>query len=245
MLFTLHHIATDDRSHEVLAGELVAALEGRPLPPLPVQYADYAIWQRDRMAGSAELVERELGFWRERLAGMEPTELPADRPRAAVRDPRAGTVRFAVPPETAARLDELGGGHGATPSITLLAGFLAILARYTGQTDLAVGVPVSARNRPELDDLVGLFVNTVVVRATLADRATFTDLLAEVRESATAGYAHAEVPFELVVEELAPQRDLSRNPLFSIMFATHEAAARPPGVEPPTCRAPSSIWAAI
>ncbi|MER6175753.1 amino acid adenylation domain-containing protein [Streptosporangium sp. NPDC001681] len=234
VLFTLHHIATDDRSHEVLAGELVAALEGRPLPPLPVRYADYAIWQRDRMAGSAaELVERELGFWRERLAGMEPAELPADRPRAAVRDPRAGTVRFAVPPELAARLDELGGGHGATPSITLLAGFLAILARYTGQSDLAVGVPVSARNRPELDDLVGLFVNTIVVRASLADRAGFTDLLAEVRESATAGYAHAEVPFELVVEELAPQRDLSRNPLFSIMFATHEAAARPSGVELP------------
>ncbi|QFU89755.1 non-ribosomal peptide synthetase [Amycolatopsis sp. YIM 10] len=229
VLFVLHHIATDDRSHEVLAAELRAIYREEVLPPLPVQYADYAVWQRERSAGAR--VERQRAFWRERLAGLEPTELRPDRPLPPVSDTRAGTVRFTVPAPVAAGLAEVGRGHDATAFITLLAGFLAVLRRYTARTDLSVGVPVTGRNRRELENLIGHFVNMIVVRAECTGETTFGELLAVVRAEAVAGYAHADVPFELVVEDLAPDRDPARNPLFGIVFVLHgreQAEFEPP-----------------
>ncbi len=225
LLVVAHHIATDDRSHEVFAQEFTAAYRGRALPPLPVQYADYAVWQRDRLTG--DVLDRELGFWRDRLAGLEPTELPTDRPRPAVRDPRGATLRFTVPPELASRLNELGRGRDATPFMTYLAAFSALLGRYTAQTDLAIGVPVSGRDRPELEGLLGFFVNTIVLRPDLSGDPDFAELLTRVRDTAITSYAHDGLPFELLVEDLAPHRDLSRNPLFQILFAMHEQPPEP------------------
>ncbi|MGQ0838792.1 amino acid adenylation domain-containing protein [Actinokineospora sp.] len=230
VVIVAHHIATDDRSHEVLTRDLHTLYRGDRPAPLAVRYADYAVWQREELTGP--VLERELRFWRDGLTGLEPTELPGDRPRPPVRDTRGGTVRFTVAPPVVATLAEIGAARGATPFMTLLAGLFAILRRYTGGADLSVGVPVSGRTRPELDDLVGLFVNTVVIRAEVADRATFTELVDTVRDRAIAAFQHAEVPFELVVDEVAPQRDLSRNPLFGILFATHGLPA-PATVEPP------------
>ncbi|QFQ99403.1 amino acid adenylation domain-containing protein [Streptomyces phaeolivaceus] len=220
VLLIAHHIVTDDRSHEVLTADLLAVYGKQPLPSLPVRYSDYALWQRSRMTGAR--LERGLEFWRRRLAGLEPTELETDRVRPAVRVSRGGTVRFAVPASVVRSLEETGRQRHATPFITLLTGFLAALGRYTGRSDLAIGMPVAERDRPETENLVGLFVNTVVMRTDLAGRRSFTDMVAAVRDAAVETYAHADVPFELVVEHVAPERDLSRNPLVGILFAVHE-----------------------
>ncbi|MFI9841242.1 amino acid adenylation domain-containing protein [Nonomuraea sp. NPDC051941] len=232
LLFVLHHIATDDRSQEILAEELRAAYDGHPLPPLPVQYADFAAWQRARLSG--EGLERGLRFWRARLAGATPTELPPDHPRpaGAGRDRAGGSVRFEVPGALAGKLAEVGGGQDATPFMTHLAAFFGLLFRVTGQSDLSVGVPLSNRGRPETERLAGLFVNPVVMRADLSGAPPFTRLLRDVRDSAVSAYDHDDVPFELLVEELAPARELGRNPLFQIMFTMH-GRQESPGFDPP------------
>ncbi|MGW0809524.1 amino acid adenylation domain-containing protein [Nonomuraea sp. NPDC002799] len=244
VLFVLHHIATDDRTHDVLAGDLLAAYAGRELSPPPVRYADYAAWQRTRLTRPA--LEPQLHYWHERLAGCGVTELPADHPLGdgppadrpladhlptdyppadhplGERRRPAGSVAFEVSAPLAARLAQVGSRHAATPFMTSLAGFLGVLSRYTGQEDVAVGVPISLRDRPELDDVAGLFVNTVVIRADMAGRTSFTGLLTQVRDAVADARAHAEAPFELVVEALAAHRGPARNPLFSVMFVWHE-----------------------
>jgi amino acid adenylation domain-containing protein len=231
LLMVLHHIATDDRSLEVLTDELEAAYADQPLPPPSVQYADYASWQRRRLSG--ELLAEKLTFWREQLAGLEPTELPADRPRPSVRDPRGATLRFTIPAPLAERLTELGRSQEATPFMTYLAGFFALLSQYTARDDVAVGVPVAGRNRPEIDNLVGFFVNTVVLRADMSGQPSFAELLGQVRDTALPAYTHDELPFDLLVEDLAPQRDLSRNPLFGVLFAMHGQPRTPRTFERP------------
>ncbi|MEU4806648.1 amino acid adenylation domain-containing protein [Actinosynnema sp. NPDC023587] len=217
----VHHITADGWSTDVLAVELDAAYRGVALPPLPVQYADYAVWRARRVAGPE--VGRLREHWRTNLAGLTPTELPADRPRPPVRDARGDTARFTVPPALAGRVDRFGRTLGATPFMTLLAGFFALLGHYTDKDDLAVGAPVAGRDRPEVQGLVGYFVNTVVLRVDLADGPGFGALVTRLRDTALAAYAHAEVPFEQVVEDLAPERDLSRTPLFQLFFAVREA----------------------
>ncbi|WP_019870466.1 non-ribosomal peptide synthetase [Salinispora oceanensis] len=217
---SLHHVAFDAWSMDLFMRDLrtaYAAIRGGadvPLAPPTVQYADFAAWQRSR---EAELGD-QLDYWRERLTGLDPVELPTDRPRPAVRDPRGGTVSVDVPDELAAGLHELAGRHGATLFMTLLAGFQVLLARYTGRTDLAVGTPVAGRTRPETEELLGFFVNTLVLRHDLSGNPTFVELLDQVRRSSLDAFANQDVPFEHLVDALAANRDMSRNPLFQIMF---------------------------
>jgi amino acid adenylation domain-containing protein len=223
MLVAMHHIVADGWSIDVLTRELralyAAALSGEPaqLPELPVQYADYAAWQRQWLSG--DVLAEQLGYWRERLAGLEPLELPADRPRPADRSGAGGSVRFVVPAEVAGRVGEVAAGQGASLFMALLAGFAVVLARWSGQGDVAVGVPVAGRGRAEVEGLIGCFVNTLVLRTDVSGDPSFAELVGRVRDGALGAFAHQDVPFERLVEELAPRRDLSRNPLYQVGFA--------------------------
>ncbi|MFJ4950899.1 amino acid adenylation domain-containing protein [Streptomyces sp. NPDC088760] len=240
LLVTVHHIAFDGWSWGVLAGELhelyTAFAAGRPSPlePVAVQYADFAQWQRDTWAAAPARAEQRRGYWRERLSGLEPLELPADRRRPAHWDPAGDSVPFTVPAELAERLAVLGRDAGATPFMVHLAAFQLLLARWSGRSDVAVGVSVSDRTEVELEPLVGLFLNTVVLRTDLSGHGSFLDLLARVRATTLDAYEHQDVPFGWVVADLAPERDPSRNPVFQVGFALHNAERRPlrlPGLD--------------
>ena len=223
LLVALHHIAADGWSMEVLSRELQAcydaALTGgsATLAELPVQYADYAAWQRDRLTG--EVLERQLGYWRERLAGLEPLELPTDLPRPIERSAAGDRMEFGVPPEVTRRLARLAAGRGSSLFMAALAAFQIVLSRWSGQDDVVVGSPISGRNRADSEELIGFFVNTLVLRTDTSGDPTFDELLGRVRDTALGAYAHQDVPFERLVEELSPERDLTRNPLFQVSFA--------------------------
>jgi len=232
LLLTMHHIVSDGWSLGVLVRELGALYtafhEGRPspLPELAIQYADFAAWQRRHLAG--ERLEAEIAWWRGRLAGMPPTlELPADFPRPAVRGTRGAVLGFTIGREVLDRLAALSRRQGATLFMTLTAGFLALLQRFTGEEDLGIGTPIAGRTRIETEPLIGLFVNTLVLRGDLSGEPSLAELLARVRETTLAAYAHQEVPFERLVEELVPQRDPSRPPLVQVLFALQNAPAAP------------------
>ncbi|MFD7899392.1 amino acid adenylation domain-containing protein [Streptomyces sp. NPDC059743] len=233
LLLTFHHIASDGWSEDLLVAEVAArygdAVAGRPTaePQGPLQYADFAVWQRERLSG--ELLERQLVHWRERLAGLEPLELPTDRPRPAVRDVAGAQVPLKVPAEVAGRLTALARAQGATPFMALTAVYAMLLGRWSGQRDVAVGTPVAGRDRPEVQDMAGLFLNTLVLRTDLSGSPSFTEVLRRVRESALDAYGHQEVPFERLVDELAPERDPSRTPLFSAMLLWQEESAATAG----------------
>ncbi|MGV9700199.1 amino acid adenylation domain-containing protein [Streptomyces sp. NPDC003470] len=226
---TVHHIAFDGWSVGVLVRELsdryAEALPGRAgtsgAGPLRVQYADYAVWQRAWLSGAP--LERQLAYWTERLDGLEPLELPTDHARPPERGGHGEAVRFSVPAEVAARAREVSAESGASLFMTLLAVFQLLLARYSGQRDIAVGTPIAGRNRAETEDLIGFFVNTLVMRTDLSGDPAFTELLARVKDTALGAYDHQDLPFERLVEELAPDRDLSRNPLFQTLFALQNA----------------------
>ncbi|HYG62303.1 MAG TPA: amino acid adenylation domain-containing protein, partial [Thermoanaerobaculia bacterium] len=231
VLLTLHHIVSDGWSMGILVREIAALYpalaEGRPspLPELPVQYADYAVWQRSWLRG--EVLENEIDFWRQQLAGLPALlELPTDRPRPAVLSHRGATRPVRLPAALTRQVEALGRREGVTLFMALLAAFQTLLARYSGQDDLAVGTPVAGRNRVETEGLIGLFVNTLVLRGDLtgnlpggrAGAPTFRELLGRVRETALAAYLHQDVPFEKLVDELAPERSLAQTPLFQVMF---------------------------
>jgi len=222
LLLAMHHIVTDGWSLGVAAEELAALYDAfrnglpSPLPDPAIHYADYAAWQREWLRGEA--LEELLGYWTTRLAGVPALELPADRPRPAARSSRGSTRFFALPADLTARLHALGRREGATPFMTLLAAFQALLGRYSGQDDFAIGSPVANRNRPEVEGLIGYFVNMIALRADLAGDPTFRELLARARASALGAFEHQDVPLELVVEALALPRDPSRTPLFQVMF---------------------------
>ncbi|MFJ6620662.1 amino acid adenylation domain-containing protein [Kitasatospora sp. NPDC091335] len=222
LVLTFHHIATDAWSTELVTGEIgryyQCLTHGLPLPGAApaVQYADFAAWQRDRL--DEPVVSAQLSYWKERLAGLQPLELPTDRPRPAVRDPRGELLGVDVPADLGAAVAAVARARSATPFMVLLTAFHVLLARYSGQSDLAVGTPVAGRTRAETEDLAGLFVNTVVLRADLSGAPTFAGLLDRVRADAVQAYAHQDLPFERLVDELRPDRDPSRNPLFQVMF---------------------------
>ncbi|WP_159104897.1 condensation domain-containing protein [Plantactinospora sp. BB1] len=224
LVWTMHHIAGDGRSMNRLSTEIAALyraeLTGAPsgLPELPVQYVDFAAWQRDRLQGPAG--EAALSYWREQLAGAEQLELPTDRPRGALRT--GGAVHsFELDAELVGRLRELGGRHGATLFMTLLAGFATLLHRYTGQRDFTIGCPVSDRHQAETANLIGLFLNVLVMRVDCSGDPSFAELLERVRDTAIEAYTHQELPFEVLVDELSPERDLARNPLYQVDFQLH------------------------
>ncbi len=216
-VLTMHHIASDGWSLGVLVREVEALYGGRSLPDLPVQYGDFARWQQAHRSGAA--LESQVAYWRGQLAGSPGVlELPVDHPRPAVQSFRGARRGFAVPAELSAALRALSRSRGATLFMTLLAGFEALLWRWTGQRDLSVGTPVAGRTRVETEELIGFFVNTLVLRTELSGGWSFGELLARVREVSLEAYGHQEVPFERLVEELRPGRDLSRTPLFQVMF---------------------------
>ncbi|HEX5708647.1 MAG TPA: amino acid adenylation domain-containing protein, partial [Pyrinomonadaceae bacterium] len=230
LLLTAHHIVFDGRSIEVFVKELGALYEAfrgeaRALGELPVQYADYACWQRRHLAGG-ELFKSQLDYWKKQLGGDLPVlELPADRLRPPVQTFQGARHPFALEHELADALRALGKRHGATLFMTLLAAFKVLLYRYTGQADIVVGSPVAGRNRLEIENLIGFFVNTLALRTDLSGRPSFEDLLGRVRETAVDAYANQDVPFEQVVEELQPDRDLTHSPLFQVMFSLRRSAA--------------------
>jgi amino acid adenylation domain-containing protein len=232
LLVAKHHIASDGWSTGVLWRELgllyAAAAAGRPpaLPALPIQYADYAVWQRQWLQG--DVLAAQLAYWRARLAGAPASlELPTDRPRPAAQTIRGGHRTRTLPPALRAALEALGRQAGATLFMTLLAAFQTLLARYTGQEEIVVGSPIAGRTRVETEGLIGFFVNTLVLRTDLAGNPPFRELLGRVREGCLGAYAHQELPFEKLVEELQPARSLSQSPLFQVMFILQNAPRTP------------------
>jgi amino acid adenylation domain-containing protein len=223
LLLSLHHIAGDAWSFDVLFHELevlyAAARDGvdAALPPLPVQYADYAIWQRRRLAGDA--LGAELAHWRERLAGAATLALPTDRPRPPVQSFRGGVVEFDLGAELSASIGTLARKNSATPFMVLLAAFQLLLQRWSGTDDVVVGSPVAGRTPRETEGLIGVFLNTLALRTDLGGDPSFAELLRRVRETALDAFAHQEVPFERLVEELRIERSLARHPLFQAMFS--------------------------
>ncbi|HEX8352258.1 MAG TPA: condensation domain-containing protein, partial [Pyrinomonadaceae bacterium] len=222
LLLTMHHIAGDGWSVGVLTREVAALYEAyargeeSPLPELPVQYADYAAWQRGWLQG--EVLERQLSYWRGQLEGVPVLELPADHPRPATLTHRGAYVAAEIPPELLDGLRRLSRREGATLFMTLLAAFQTLLSRYSGQSDVCVGMPIAGRNRAETEGLIGLFVNTLALRSSLTPREGFRQLMKRVRETCLGAYAHQDVPFEKLVEELQPERSLNHTPLFQVMF---------------------------
>jgi amino acid adenylation domain-containing protein/non-ribosomal peptide synthase protein (TIGR01720 family) len=224
----MHHIASDGWSIGVLSREIAtlydafAAGRPSPLPDLAVQYADFAAWQRGFLAG--EVLDRQLAYWKQRLAGApRALDLPTDRPRPAVPSHRGAIRSFSLGAEATAGLHALARREGATLFMVLLAAFDVLLHRWSGQTDIVVGTPIAGRTRAEIEPLIGFFVNTLVMRADLGDEPTFRELLARVRQDALAAYAHQDMPFERLVQEIEPERDLSRTPVFQVMFALQSA----------------------
>jgi amino acid adenylation domain-containing protein len=224
LLLVMHHIISDGWSMGILFRELAACYEAAAtgqspsLPALAVQYSDFASWQRQWLQGDV-LVE-QLGYWRQRLDGAPALlELPTDRPRRAVQSFNGAYYLASAPSELSDQLKELGRREGATLFMTLLAAFQTLLFRYTHQEDVVVGTPIANRNRAETEDVVGLFVNTLVMRSNLGGNPSFRELLGRVRGLALDAYAHQDLPFEKLVEELQPERSLSRMPLFQVLFA--------------------------
>ncbi|MEO3807790.1 amino acid adenylation domain-containing protein [Sphaerisporangium sp. B11E5] len=227
LLIAAHHAVTDGWSSDILLNELLTLHAGSALPPLPVQYGDYALWQHRRVGTPA--YRADVDYWRQRLAGLPPLELPTDLPRPAEQTFAGAARGFHLDARTAEAVRVLADTHGATPYMTLLAAFQALLGRWAGQTDFAVGSPVSGRGLPELDGVAGMFVNTLAMRADLAGNPTFAELLARTRESALDAFSHQALPFDQLVNELNVERDVSRPAVFQVMFALQNYATRPAG----------------
>jgi len=237
LLLAMHHIVSDGWSLGVLFRELAALYGafrdgGEPsLPPVPVQYADYAVWQREQLRGDA--LERQLAYWGERLAGAPALlELPTDRPRPAVQTYRGAQERFQLSPALAAALEVLARREGATLYMVLVAAFQLLLAKYAGTEDVVVGSSAAGRTRGEVEEVIGFFVNTLVLRTDLSGDPSFAEVLGRVRHVTLGAQQHQEIPFELLVETLKPERSLGHNPIFQAFFALPEVAGDPglPGV---------------
>ena len=230
LILTMHHIASDGWSRGVLLNELSVLykdfLSGkRPsLDPLPIQYADFAVWQRKHLAG--ERLAKQLTYWKNQLAGAPPRlELPADFPRPAGQQYRGNHLPLQIDQTLYEELKRVSQQAGTTLFMTLLAAFNVLLYRYSRQEDIVVGSPIANRTRAEMEGLIGFFVNTLVLRTNLAGNPTFLELLTQVKNTTLDAYDHQDVPFEKLVEELQPERALSYNPIFQVMFVLHNATA--------------------
>ncbi|WP_162795316.1 condensation domain-containing protein, partial [Nonomuraea lactucae] len=224
LILTLHHILADRWSVTILLNDLLDLYAGRDLPPPGTDYADYAAWQRTQPHTA------DLTYWRDTLTGLPDTlDLPADRPRPAARSHQGERLLFDLDRGLADALRALAAAEHATPFMALTAALQALLARYTGQADIPIGTPMSARPHPGLDRTAGLFLNTLVLRGDLSGDPTFTELLRRTRERVLGAFDHAGLPFEALVDDLAPGRDLSRNPLFQVMLAYQNTPALPGG----------------
>lgn len=250
LLITLHHIVTDGWSGGIILRDLAAFYNAfmlqKPLalPRLPIHYADFAHWQRQWLTG--EVLEGQLAYWRKQLAGLPILDMPTDRPRPPIPTHSGACYKFQLSKSLTQGLQSLSRQSEVTLATTLLAAFQVLLARYTGQTDIAVGSPIANRTRSELENLVGFFVNSLVMRTDLSGDPTFREVQARVHVVALGAYEHQDLPFEQLVAELQPERDFSRNPLFQVLFAFqnvpreaaafHELTIRPMGKEITTTR---------
>ncbi|HEV2704891.1 MAG TPA: amino acid adenylation domain-containing protein, partial [Pyrinomonadaceae bacterium] len=228
LLLTIHHIVSDGWSMGIFVEELSAiysaSFEGRPSPlaELPIQYADYSVWQREHLAGEA--LAAQLAYWKRQLGGRLPViELPNDRPHLPATTFRVATESWPLDASLSEKVRRFSRERGVTFFMTLLAAFQTLLHRYTGLEDILVGTPIAGRTRLETEKLIGLFANTLVLRTDLSGAPTFDELLARVREMTLEAHAHQEVPFEMLVEELQPDRDLSRPPVFQVMLVLQNA----------------------
>ena len=222
LVVVIHHIASDGWSTSVLVKEVVelySAYEaGREpiLPQLAIQYADFATWQRNYLQG--DLLDKKIAYWKTKLQGVAPLQLPTDHTRPPVQGNRGALKSFRISKAIAADLQQLGQQHGATLFMTLLSAFKVLLHRYSGQEDICVGTPIAGRQQQETENLIGFFVNTLALRSGLNSNESFTDLLQQIKGTTMEAYQHQEVPFEKVVEVVSKERDLSRSPLFQVMF---------------------------
>jgi amino acid adenylation domain-containing protein len=223
LLLTMHHIVSDGWSMGILCRELSALYDGynngRPsrLDPLPVQYADFAQWQRDWLKG--EVLQSQVDYWKDRIANIPTLQLPTDRSRPAMQSYRGARQSTVLADELCQALKDLSQKERASLFMTLVAAFNVLLCRYSGQEDVVIGTPIAGRNRSEVEGLIGFFVNTLVLRTDLSGDPTFRELLSRVRNGALDAYAHQDLPFEKLVEEMGPQRNLSYAPLSQVMFA--------------------------
>ncbi|MCA9953886.1 MAG: amino acid adenylation domain-containing protein [Anaerolineales bacterium] len=228
LVLTIHHIATDDWSWRVLIEELMASYrafsegEAVELPELPIQYADFAHWQRTWL--EENVLEKQLNYWRQQLQDVPAEmELPTDRPHPPIRTYAGANYTFPLPLTLSAAVQNMAQELGVTPFMILLTALQLLLQRYTGQDDIVVGSPIAGRNRSEIEGLIGFFVNTLVFRTDLTGNPTVADVLQQVRETTLAAYEHQDLPFERLVEELHPERSLSHTPIFQVLFNYHNA----------------------
>ena len=231
-LYTMHHIVSDGWSMGVLLREVVALYHAMsqgqesPLPELEIQYADYAVWQREYLAG--EILKREIGYWKEQLKGLQALNLPTDHTRPTAPSYRGGVERIEIEKELSEGLKRLSQREGATLFMTLMAAFKVVLMRYSGEEDIVIGTVTANRTLKEVEGLIGFFVNTLVMRTDLSGNPSFRELIGRERDVALGAYAHQEAPFEKVVEEINPERDLSRSPLFQVMMALQNMGQEAP-----------------
>ncbi|MDF5729955.1 MAG: condensation domain-containing protein, partial [Rhizonema sp. PD38] len=228
LLLTMHHIVSDGWSIGIFISELSALYAAfyagvpSPLPELPIQYTDFAVWQRQWLSGS--VLETQLNYWQTQLHDASYLlQLPTDCPRPVVQTYQGRTQSFTLNTDLTQKLQSLSAGSGTTLFMTLLAAFSTLLYRYSGQTDILVGTPIANRNRSEIESLIGFFVNTLVLRTSFEANPSFENLLGQVRETTLKAYEHQDVPFEQVVEALQPQRSLAYSPLFQVMFILQNA----------------------
>jgi amino acid adenylation domain-containing protein/FkbM family methyltransferase len=235
LVLVTHHIASDGWSVGVLWRELAALYSAfasgkpSPLPELPIQYADYAVWQRNRLQG--EILDSQVSYWKKQLRDISTLQLASDRPRPAVQTFRGAKQAFSLSKNLTEQLKTLSRRERVTLFMTLLAAFQALMRRYTGQDDIAVGSPVAGRAWVELESLIGFFVNSLVLRADLSGNPSFLEHLRRVRQAALEGYAHQDLPFEKLVEELQPERNLSHSPLFQVAFVLQNTPSTPRELE--------------
>ncbi|NEP67760.1 non-ribosomal peptide synthetase [Moorena sp. SIO3A5] len=223
---TLHHIASDGWSLTVLPKELSAIYTATlfekpsPLPELPIQYADFAVWQKNYLQG--QTLETQLNYWKQKLQDLPQLQLPKDHPRPAVETFNGAGIPINIPAALTSKVKQLTQKQGTTLFMTLLAVFKVLLSRYSGQGSIAVGSPIANRNRSEIEGLIGFFVNSLVMYTDLGGDPSFTEVLNRVKQTALEAYGHQDIPFEKLVEELRPERALSQNPLFQVMFAVQQ-----------------------
>ena len=222
LVVTMHHIASDGWSISILVKEVMELYEsfvqGRSaaLPVLQVQYSDYAIWQKNFLQG--EILDRKLDYWKQKLRNLAPLELPIDRARPPVRSSRGAVLGFVVDKPLTDQLQQLSHDNSVTLFMTLLAAFNVLLHRYSHQDDICVGTPVAGRQDEKLENLIGFFINTLALRNEVSGNSSFEDLLKQVRKTTLEAYEHQEVPFEKIVEAVVTERDMSRTPVFQVLF---------------------------
>ncbi|GEO12155.1 non-ribosomal peptide synthetase [Segetibacter aerophilus] len=225
LVITMHHIASDGWSTSIVVKEVMEGYESglkgekAPLLPLKLQYADFAIWQRNFLRD--EVLDNKIGYWREKLKDLSPLHMPTDFPRPAIQSTRGSIVNFSIEKDVVDKITTVSKEQGATFFMTLLTAFKILLHKYTGEEDICIGTPVAGRLQEEVEGLIGFFLNTLAIRTNLNGKISFVDLLQVVKETVLEAFEHQDVPFERVVEAVASERDMSRKPVFQVMFVLH------------------------